>query len=125
MTLQTVERDPETGLAALPEGYYWRVDAERRYLTLCLVKVTTKTKYRSKWLFFGSEEYIETTEKVVKNEYYDTFQLVSARRTRENIAHGLAKLSDEMFTEWNRQQQDWTITQSFAGSYPPKNLNSV
>lgn len=127
MTTQTVERDPETGLAALPEGYVWRVKTEHssRYLTLLLVRVITKTKYRAKWLFFGSEEYIETTEHQVREDYLDTHQWVTATRTKERIAEGLATLSATMYTAWSRQQDEWDMVRSFEGTYPPKNLNSV
>jgi hypothetical protein len=125
LTTQTVERDPETGLAALPDGYLWRVHAEKRYLTLKLVRVSTETKYRAKWLFFGSEAYTERTEKVVKEEYYDSYQLISSRRTKDEISRGLAKLSDEMYTEWSAQQRVFDTLISLAGDYPPKNLNSV
>jgi hypothetical protein len=125
MTTLTVERDPETGLAALPEGYIWRVRSERRYLGLTLVRVMTETKYRAKWLFFGSEEYTETTEQQIRHDFFDTYDLASPVRTKERVAKRLAKLSATMYTEWRNQQDEFDMLESFSGDYPPKNLHSV
>jgi len=121
----TVERDPETGLAALPENYIWRVFSDERYLTLMLVKVTTETKYRPKWLFFGREGYEIPVTTFVMEEFFDSQQIVSHARNKEAVANGLALLSEKMYRHWKSKQDQADLLRTFSGDYPPKNLNSV
>lgn len=121
MTTQTVERDPATGLALLPEGYIWRVASTNRYLTLKLVLVTTKTLTGGMW--WWKYEYPETSEKVVEEAYYDTHFLAPKSRTKEAIADGLARLSDTMYKEYKDKQDQWGLMKSFWGDYPPKKLS--
>lgn len=123
MTTQTVERDPETGLALLPEGLIWRVSGSDRYLTLRLVRLFNQTVTHGKW--WWKEEYIKISEDIVMEDYYDVHQLPMSVRTKESIAHGLAKLSDTMYRTWETKQKQWDLMRSFNGDYPPKNVNSV
>ncbi len=123
MATLTVERDPETGLALLPEGYIWRVVSTDRYLTLRLVSTWTQPLTRGMW--WWKEEYIKTHEKEVMEDYYDTHNLASSVRTKGSVAYGLANLSDNMFRAWTKKQDQWELMRSFGGDYPPKNLNSV
>lgn len=128
MTTQTVELDPETGLAALPEGYIWRVVSNvsySNYLDIKLVRVDIETLTRPKWLFFGSEEYTVKTERVVMSDWFDVHRFIPARRTKENIAQGISELSEKMYREWKTKQDQFTLMRSLQGDYPPKNLNSV
>ena len=123
MTTQTVVRDPETGLALLPEGYIWRVAASGRYLTVYLVQICTETVTQGKW--WWKYEYNTTTEETLVEDYYDTHHLATPVRTKENIAHGLAKLSDTMYRTWEMKQKQRNLMDSFSGDYPPKSLNTV
>lgn len=123
MTTQTVERDPETGLALLPEGLIWKVSSTNRYLTLRLVRIVTTSHTRGIW--WWTEEYTKSVEDPVMEDYYDATQLAARARTKEALAAGLATLSDTMYTEWKRRQDQWDLMRSFDGSYPPKNVNSV
>jgi hypothetical protein len=123
LTTQIAELDPETGLALLPEGYIWRVEASNRYLELRLVQITTKTLSRPKWLFFGSEEYTETTESILMEDFFDTHNLLHSTRTKENIAYHLAQLSKKIFKKWQEEQAKWDLMRSFRGDYPPKKLS--
>ncbi len=124
MTTQTVELDPETGFPALPKGYIWRVKSSDGFLTLQLVAVSERVAYYRKWIFW-KEEYTHTGESIVEETYLNIHQFAPNSRTGYKVREGLVNLAKGLHTQLIRKQEQRELLESFAGDYPPKNLNSL
>lgn len=102
------ELDENTGLPALPDGYFWRVRYEGVYGDYVKMSVMRKPKYRFLWSWAVEDA-----------------RLYASIFTDDNAEELLIKLAGRVharFIETLRPSSYQTV-KKYLGDYPPKSLN--
>ena len=112
--------DPETGMPALPEGYFWRVYKEfgSNYVGLYYNDVQV-SEYEGLFYFITKKKTVKTKTKVRKIEDYHINKSVSdpVAGITEAATWLLRMLPDHLKKEVNPVSYA-----AYYGDYPPKNL---
>lgn len=117
----------ETGLAALPEDYFWRIAEHGNYYPYYAMELRRKKGRRNRSTLWGSSRIFSATEfreEQVRavNQEATLYSVAATGRRLDTYEDYLNDASEVLKAEWIADTYGSHTDASYKGDYPPKSL---